>query len=135
MNAATFRALRETTGISQRLIAETLGVEERSVKRWERGDRAVPNDVAEWIEDMVRDHDAAVSQTVRELQKMVKEIDDGQPPIDLTYYRTQAEYDLAGRDEGDYGMVCARARSIAEALRELGYEVEFNYPEIKVSSP
>lgn len=35
MNKAAFKALREHTGLSHAVIADTLGVNERSVKCWE----------------------------------------------------------------------------------------------------
>lgn len=135
MNAATLRAIRETVGISQREVAETFDVTERAVKHWERGMYSVPDDVAEWLLGKAAEHDRAVSQTVDATLKMIEDqnvaLELGtmhKPPISLTYWRTQAEYDAAGRDSGQFGVVNARSRDVATMLRGMGYEVEFDYP-------
>lgn len=135
MNAATLRAVRETVGLSQRAVAEALEVTEQSVKYWERGLRSVPNGVAGWMMERAAEHDRAVSQTVDATLKMIEDQNAAlelgiayRPPVALTYWRTQAEYDAAGRDSGYFGVVNARSRDVATMLRGMGYEVEFDYP-------
>lgn len=126
MNAATFRAIRETIGMSQHTVAEGLEVTEQAVRYWERGLRPVPNDVADWIEQQLDNHNVAVEETLAATHEL---INDSGCEIDLSYFRTQEEYDEYGRDKGDFGIVNARARSIAERLRSKGYDVIFQYPD------
>lgn len=126
MNAATFRAIRETIGMSQRTVAEGLEVTEQAVRYWERGLRPVPNSVADWIEQQLDYHNVAVEETLAATHEL---INDSGCEIDLSYFRTQEEYDEYGRDKGDFGIVNARARAIAERLRPKGYDVIFQYPD------
>lgn len=134
MNAATFRAVRETVGLSQKAVADGLGVTEQSVKYWERGLRSVAKFAEEWLMGQVAEHDRAVSQTVDAALKMIDSQNEAlelgtmyRPPIGLTYWRNQHEYEEDHRD-GYYGVVNARSRDVATMLRGMGYEVEFDYP-------
>lgn len=127
MNGATFRAYREITGMSQRTVAEALDVTETAVKNWERGLRSVPKQVSDWLWDRVAEHDDAVEQSMEGFEAMADELD-GEPAIVMNYWRTQDEYDAFGRDDGDVGRVNARARAMAQKLREEGYTVTFENP-------
>lgn len=133
MNAATFRALRETCGIPQSAVAEALGVRVQTVKNWEKGAAPVPEDAAEWLGDRLDEHDRAVGVSLDSYEEALAGIEgevgelDGLPPCVLTYWRTQGEYDRHGRDPGSHSVVNARVRDVATGLREMGCEVEFRY--------
>ena len=48
-----FRELVESTGLTQKKIAETLGVDERTIRRWLAGDRQFPYTVQLALESLV----------------------------------------------------------------------------------
>lgn len=134
MNAASFRALRETCGLSQRAVAEHFEVTTQAVKQWEKGVHPVPGDAQEWMDEQAMAHDRAVADTVIALERMVEDTNaslglpgDNRPPMELNYWRRQEDYDANGRDSGDVGVVNARTRAVAAALRGLGYGVRFHY--------
>ena len=55
---------------------------------------------------------------------------EGEPSeIPLTYYQNQNQYDLYGRDKGNYRLFNAITRGVAEVLINDGYKVRFVYPE------
>lgn len=121
--AADFRARRETLGLSQSDVAKASGVKVLTVKRWESGESRIPQDVWEWLVDVERYTDEAVSAAVESIRKsgMVG-------TVYLTYYRTQLEYDAFGRDNGPFGVANANSRAVAQALKEKGYVCRFRYP-------
>lgn len=58
MTATQFKQARLRLGLSQSRMAEALGVEgehgNRTVRRWENGERAVPGSVAKLIEILLK---------------------------------------------------------------------------------
>lgn len=125
---ADFRALRETVGLSKRDVADALGVDVRSVKRWEAPDGNQP--VADAWALLMRYHDLharAVETAVGQVEKMVAEVGRAPQAVRVTYWRSQGEYDDHGRDPGPFGVANANARAVAEALRPYGVDVEFAY--------
>jgi len=123
---AWFRATREMLGLTQQDVAEAADVRVMTVKRWERpGDPEPPADVIEWLEalsEAQRDTvDAAVSAVVSSVPL--------HGSAQLTYYRTQEQYDELGRDPGPVGMANANARMVAARLDAMGYTVGFVYPD------
>lgn len=121
---ADFKARRETLGLTQQDVADAADVNISTVKRWEKpGYFDPPDDVWEWLDDcdaLQREVvDAAVSAAVAR----------GRGPVQITYYRSQEQYDATGCDDGPYGAANANARMVASRLRALGYEVDFSYPD------
>ena len=60
MDAEQFRQAREVLGMTQTELAYRVGVKpgkymDRTVRRWEKGERKVPGSVALLIEQMLRD--------------------------------------------------------------------------------
>ena len=60
MDAEQFRQAREVLGMTQTELAHKVGVKpgkhmDRTVRRWERGERKVPGSVAILIEQMLKD--------------------------------------------------------------------------------
>lgn len=60
MDGEQFRQAREVLGMTQAELAHKVGVKpgkhmDRTVRRWERGERKVPGSVAILVEQMLRD--------------------------------------------------------------------------------
>ena len=128
MTPATYRALRESIGLTQGDVAKALGVSLRTVKRWEHPDwQEPPEDARAWLLDMHDRHDAAVDAMVDEAMALVRE--HGPEVVSITYYREQSQYDALGRDDGPYGFVNSIAREVALDLNGEGIETEFRYPD------
>lgn len=123
MNKATFKALREHVGISHATLAEMLGVTERSAKRWEDPRYSEPPQEARDLLRQARQRQLEMADYALERAEAA-----GSPAVRLNYYRTQAEYDVCGRDEGDYRQANANARAVADALEAAGYDIEYSYP-------
>jgi transcriptional regulator with XRE-family HTH domain len=124
---AEFRALREMAGLSQADVADALGVTVRSVRRWETpapGYHGAPDDAWELLEDAI----ARQMATVEGSLDVVNGLPDA--PVQLTYYRNQAQFDAYGREPGTpYGAANANTRLVAFELMRRGVEVEFSYPD------
>ena len=122
---ASFRALREMCGLSQQDVAIVADVNKLTVKRWENPGNGwdPPDDVWAWLLSCAglqsQTVDAAVSAAVANPGGAVQ----------ITYYRTQEQYDELGRDEGPVGMANANSRLVAHRLMALGREVSFSYPD------
>lgn len=132
---ATFKALRETVGLSQDNVARDLGVAVTSVKRWERpGYQYPPADAWEYLLDAYQAHCDAVNGALEQ----VDEISDlaGYDPklVPITYWRTQEQYNELGRDPGYVGVVNARARAVGDELLLRDIEVEWRFPEESAAS-
>ncbi len=88
ITAADLRVRREALGLSQAWIAQQLGVQERAVRRWEAGDRAVPGDVAELLDRVEVETERLVEATLGGLGQMLDDLDTAPAGIDLTAYPT-----------------------------------------------
>ena len=121
---ATYKALREHVGISHASLAKLLGVAERTVKRWEDDRYNDPPQDAFDLLLALREKQLSIADYAIELAQTA-----GTETVRLNYYRTQAQYDKYGRDEGDYRMANANARTTATALETMGFEVVYAYPD------
>ncbi len=124
MKAADLRARREACGLTQDDLSAIVGVQTRTVNRWERGTSPVPEDVAE----LIRRIEGSRARIVEQAERAVVSNDRG-GKVQLTYYRTQEQFDELGRDGGPFGVANANARAVAMHLELMGYEVEFAYPD------
>ena len=128
--AANFRALRELCGVTQQQVADAMGVQIRTVKRWEKGVTPVPDDALAWLRERVIGHTQSVRSEVARMALCAE------PPaaLCLTYYRTQeqtdAEAELWGGESLPIGFVNAIYGSVGERLTDMGYLVSFKYPDV-----
>ena len=126
-----FRAIRERVGMSQALLARTMGVSQRSVRFWEQEDsRRNPPEEA-WG---ILDH--ALEQQRRGLEMALAQVDaiidnmDGDEPraINLPYWLCESDYlenstDAARGVAGDWRMANANNMALALRLEERGFDV------------
>lgn len=118
---AEFRARREAIGLSQRDVAEAMGVQERSARRWEApGNYLAPDDAWEWLERMEATYAKGVAAALAQVADIAEDAGGLPETVALTYYRSQREYDELGRDEGPYGFRNAMTREVGRKLRERG---------------
>lgn len=125
---ADFRARRETLGLSQQDVADACDVRVLTVKRWETpGWQEPPEDA--WA--LIEHYEAVRREAIEESERAFLEAnhDGTKNGAVIAYYRTQDDYDAYGRDEGPFGFANATARSVAESIQKMGYEVRFVYPE------
>lgn len=128
---ADFAALRETVGLTQANLADELGVNPRSVRRWEQpGQEGYEPPAEAWeVLDRYADLRRRMVDHARETVMQAGERMGGQPgQVVLTYYRSQEQYDDLGRDEGWYGVANANARAVAAELAHYGVRACFRYP-------
>lgn len=127
---AQFKALRERVGMSQQDVADTLGVNARTVKRWEHeaDRREPPADAVELLKRQLNVQREMVDYMVGVCERVTEERGRMPSLVPIAYYRDQAMYDEFGRDSGPFGVANANARAVAQELEALGYEVEFRYP-------
>lgn len=127
--AANFRAMREICGVTQQQVADVLGVQIRTVKRWEKGEAPAPDDALAWLRECAVEHTLGVRTEVGEIMASAEQGE----AICLTYYRTQGQADmdaeLSGEKAGPYQFVNAVRRSVGERLTDMGYLVSFRYPD------
>ena len=129
---ANFRALRETVGMGQAHLAKELGIDSRSVRRWE-DPKEVSCNPREFAWDLLEEarraqlsaYDAAVTAVEDEADE------NGAPKaVTLTYWPNAATYARFHPEEDPacWQMANANSRLVAHALAEMGYEVEFAFP-------
>ncbi|MDY5272513.1 helix-turn-helix transcriptional regulator [Tractidigestivibacter sp.] len=127
---AEFRATREAVGMTQGMLADALGVQPRSVRRWESptNDYMPPQDAWDAL-------DAALSAQRRGIAAALGQVDEtaqergGYPrSVVLPYWSGQEAYDEGHYvdDGGDWRMANATSRILAYALHERGIRVEWS---------
>jgi predicted transcriptional regulator len=111
LTAAEFRCTRERLGLPIRWVAEELGVQERSVSRWEDGTHPVPQGVA----DTMKVWAAAADALYREVSVVHP---NGEA---FRTYRTDADY----RPTGMIDWPASWHRAIAGRLVADGWAVDY----------
>lgn len=121
---ADFKAQREALGYTQLNMAQALGVDVRTVKRWEKPNQPEPPaDAWAWL-------DAEADRFEQMLDFSVnKAVDSGAGHVVLTYYRTQEQFDQCGRDSGAYGFANALSRAVGYELERENLDIEYRYPD------
>jgi DNA-binding XRE family transcriptional regulator len=128
MTNAEFKTLREACGLSQRVAAQLLGNNERTVRYWEDGTSAVPNDAAELVTTI----DATLSNAAREALQLAQSLrakHDAPEAITLFRYSSDAELwaarvDMQGLPTTCHAALLYRARAL---LIDDGFTVEIHW--------
>jgi predicted transcriptional regulator len=87
MTDAEFRCVREWLAVTGEWLADRLGVEGRTVRRWEAGTSPIPDGVREELEALEAMTGEAVAQAVAQLQDV--------PDVTVVVYRTDEDYRAA----------------------------------------
>lgn len=123
--SAEFRARRERCGLMQCDVADACGVNIKTVKRWEHPDWGeAPADAWAFLEAVETARRAVVKQAEEAALRYGE-----RGAVQLTYYRTQEQYDEHGRDEGPFGVANANAIAVADRLESMGFDVGWAYPD------
>lgn len=126
---AEFRALREIVGLTQAALADELGVQVRSVKRWElpAAPQRPPQDAWDVLDEAVAAQRQVVSYALGKVDELAMEHGDYPKEVSLPYW-SSAEHYRQGHsvpDVGDWRMANANNRAVALALRERGIPVSW----------
>lgn len=127
---AEFRAIRETVGMTQGMLAEELGVDSRSVRRWESPDYdgyRPPQDAWDVLDDALDAQRRVIAAALGKLDEIVKERGAAPDSVQLPYWTRRDAYDRHHYiDDGlDWRMANATNRILASALHERGIEVDW----------
>ena len=126
---AAFRAIREMVGMTQHALAQELGVEVRSVKRWESPDapQMPPQDAWDVLDAALADQRQVVAYALGKVDEVAQQRGNYPHAVTLPYWTSQAAYDAGHvlEDGGDWRMANANSRLVAFALHERGIPVEW----------
>lgn len=131
---AAFKAMREMVGMTQRDLADALGVQERSVRRWEASAPDTynfpPGPAWALLEDALAKQAEIVSFAVSKAQELEDAMGHAPDAVEVKYWLSQAAYASFSTDTehdvaGSYRMANANARAAAAALMDLDYRVQF----------
>lgn len=125
------RAIRELTGITQSALAEMLGVQVRSVKRWESTEapQQAPRDAWDILDeawDAQQEGLHVATETARELMESYGDMG----AVVLPYWEGQQEYETYSTDSmmgtaGSWREANANIRALATILVHEGIIVNF----------
>lgn len=130
---ANFKAMRESLGMSQQLLADIMDVNKFSVKRWESVsfDKYAPEEA--W--DILEHYQELQQQVIQAgLDRVILTHADlgSLNEVNLTYWFNEEEYEKAHPGEGRFWqMANANSRILAYLLRDQGYKVTFDFPGLK----
>lgn len=136
---ANFKALRESLGMSQHLLAYLMGVDKRSVQRWESPSatayRAAPEEAWELLEGFLKRQEWVVETSLEKADEVEEELGEARS-FQITYWLSEDEYEQAHPGEGTFWqMANANSRLVAATLRAEGREVEFGFPGLMAINP
>ena len=124
---AEFRAIRETVGMTQGMLADALGVEQRSVRRWESptNDYVPPQDAWDVLDAALSAQRRGIATALGKVDEIAKERGTYPKSVMLPYWSSQDAYDRDHYvdDGGDWRMANATNRLLAHALHERGIQV------------
>lgn len=135
-----FLALRKALGVSRTMIASALHVQERSVQRWEDlrdlDAHFPPEDAWQYLFEMQAQQDDEVRFAIEKVKEIEKERGKKPTHVTLVHYLTQREYIEYHRpkDGGSYKCANVISYKTADALRCLGFVVDFVTPQESVTT-
>ena len=110
------------------------GVTMLTVKKWEKLNGSnIPADVQDLMHFLEARFDEGVEATLSALVSVIEDEGGNRDAVEITYYRSQDDYSIAGVDESPFGDENAMSRAVAARLKDGGIRVAFVYPEEKVT--
>lgn len=136
-SGAEFRAIREKLGWSQRELANELGEDHSTVKKWENpstvplGWKIKPY-VWDWIDKRVVEFEDEVNRRIDQAHEYFEYT--GADHITILYRRTGMFHSMKVRTRGHkhacpVGVANSVARTVGDYLMSEGYVVRFDWPE------
>lgn len=129
---AEFRAIREMIGLTQAALASELGVEVRSVKRWESPEAPqTPPEDAWGVLDAAKAHqDEIIAFALEKVAELEDKMGEPARKVSIPYWASAEDYrahstDAAAGVGGDWRMANANGRRLAAALMATGRLVEW----------
>lgn len=116
---AEFRAIRERLGLSQAWMSYRLGIDLKTLKNWERGNRWVPSTEAWKLLDSLTD---LFEKHLADANAMRAEGPNSKT-LTLVYYRTQEQYEESTETELYFGFANSLTREIAQLCRKDDWEI------------
>jgi hypothetical protein len=128
---ADMRAVRDIVGLRIEDLANDCNIAVRTLRSWEKQgqDWFIPDDICVYLEKLLDNYNNGVNIALDQVSAIIETMEGAPSEIPLTYYQNQNQYDLYGRDKGNYRLVNAITRGVAEVLINDGYNVRFVYPE------
>ena len=128
---ADMRAVRDIVGLRIEDLANACNIAVRTLRSWEKKgqDWFIPDDICIYLEKLLDNYNNGVNIALDQVSAIIETMEGEPSEIPLTYYQNQNQYDLYGRDRGNYRLVNAITRGVAEVLIKDGYNVRFVYPE------
>ena len=127
---AAFRATREMVGMTQAALADELGVEVRSVKRWESpsAPQVPPHDAWAILDAALERQREVVMFALGKVHDVMDETGGAPQAVALPYWASAEDYLANSTDgmlgvAGDWRMANANARALACTLWADGLEV------------
>lgn len=132
-NKPEFRAIREMVGMTQAALADELGVEVRSVKRWESPTAAQqpPQDAWDVLDAALERQREVVGFALDKVHDVMDETGGAPQAVVLPYWANADEYAVASTDAamgvaGDWRMANANERALAAILWSEGIDVAWS---------
>lgn len=128
MTPAELKTLRESLGIPVAWLADKAKVQRRTVEYWEAGRSAVPNDVADLLNELDQQFDRAALQALKDANAKTGQ-NEKNKTIELLRYREDVVLwsdfdDMQGLPVSAHAMLLFRSKKLMEAH---GFSVEINY--------
>lgn len=121
--SADFRATREAIGVTQCELAEELGVDVRTIKRWESPDSTpLPEDAWDTLNSLSEEFSALVNTILNDGVARKEEA-----TVVLFYYRDNWEVKHCSQHKRSCSFVNAATREAARRLEAASVDVSFEY--------
>jgi hypothetical protein len=125
---ANFRAIREIVGMTQKELADTVGVDVHTVKVWEAKNTKWQPSPSAWevLTSAKNQQDEVVCFSCDKARRVAQEAGEKPRVVIFKYWHDQKQYDEY-HNSGSFGMANANTRLAAAILKNDGFEVSFEY--------
>lgn len=119
MTPADLKIRREALALSQQWVAERLGVQDRAVRRWEAGERAIPDDVEDLLDEIEQHTQFIVDSTVDAIEDLIDAMREAPLGVDVAAYESDESLwavhpEFAPRGASWHRAMLARVRDLLD---------------------